>query len=95
MIVTAIDLLTALNLEVTEPHDHSTLNSFSQLEQLVAFSMLHCAGVERTFTELSLFHNLTSLAATLSHVYHIGGNAALIADKIKTTYPSIEVGNVL
>ena len=94
MIVSATDLLLALNVEVTEPCDHSALNSVSELEQLVAFSMLHCAGVERTFTELSVFHNLTNIAATLSHVYHIGGNAALIADKIKSTYPSIEVGNV-
>ena len=68
MIVSAVDLLSSLQLESTIPHDHSTLSSFTELEQLVAFSMLHCAGVERAFTDLPMFLNLTTIASTLDHV---------------------------
>ena len=67
VIVSAIDLLEALNVSHTLPKDHSSLNSITHLEQLVAFSMLHCAGMERTFADLKLFNNIISIAESLPH----------------------------
>lgn len=68
MVVSAIDLLKALKLQSTAPQDHSALSSLVELEQLVAFSMYHCAGVERIFTNQTLFNSITTVAASLPHV---------------------------
>lgn len=68
MVVSAVDLLKALNLTSTTPQDHPSLNSLEKLEQLVAFSMYHCAGVERPFNNQALFNHITSIATSLSHV---------------------------
>ena len=68
MIVSAVDLLKALDMDITLPCDHSNLSSTTELEQLVAFSMLHCAGIERVFTHQSLFDTIVNIAASLPHV---------------------------
>lgn len=67
MVVSAVDLLKALNAKSTLPRDHPSLNSIADLEQLVAFSMYHCAGVERFFSDRLLFSNITSVAALQPH----------------------------
>ena len=68
MVVSAVDLLKALNLPSTAPQDHPSLNSLEKLEQLVAFSMYHCAGVERPFDDHTLFSHITTVATSLSHI---------------------------
>ncbi len=65
--MSAIDLLEALKQSSTSPLDHSTLSSAVELEQVVAFSLLHCAGVERIFTDQSVFDGIVNTASTLSH----------------------------
>ena len=68
MVVSAVDLLKHLHLESTVPHDHSTLSSLLELEQLVAFSMYHCAAVERIFTNKTLFNMITATATSIPHI---------------------------
>ena len=67
LIVPALSLLKALNVSHTAPSDHSSLNSVMQLEQLVSFSMLHCAGIERVFSDPELFTHIVQVAETLPH----------------------------
>ena len=67
MIVSACELLIALNATPTEPADHPVLKSVVQLEQLVSFSMQKCAGVERTFSDPDLFDIITKISASLPH----------------------------
>lgn len=71
MIVSAVDILGALNVENTSPYDFSALTSLAELGQLVAFSMLHCAAVERVFTDQQLFSNITSVAVSIPHVVSV------------------------
>ena len=71
MVVSAIDLLKALNLQSTIPEDHTVLSSLAELEQLVAFSMYHCAGVERIFINQTLFNSITTIAASVPHIVRI------------------------
>lgn len=65
--MSALDLLQALGAEPSEPVDHKALTSVSQLEQLVGYSMSHCAGVERTFTDQALFLKIVQTAANIEH----------------------------
>lgn len=67
MIVSALELLNALNATPTKPADHPALISVVQLEQLVSFSMQNCAGVERTFADTDVFDTITEVAASLHH----------------------------
>ena len=65
--MSARELLNALNATPTEPVDHPSLNSVTQLEQFVSFSMQNCAGLERTFADIALFDTITNNAASLPH----------------------------
>ncbi len=71
MIVPAVELLKALDVNITSPNDHSSINSRTQLEQLVSYSMLHCAGTERMFTDLQSFNDITDIATSLDHMVRI------------------------
>lgn len=67
MVVSAIDLLEALNVSITSPKEHPYLNSLTELEQVVSFSMLHCAGMERVFLDQQLFIAITDVARSIPH----------------------------
>lgn len=68
MIVSAVDILKVLEVNHSPPLDHSSLNSVAELGQIVAFSMLHCAGIERTFTHQSVFDAIVNAASTIQHI---------------------------
>lgn len=65
--MSAVDLLKALEVTSTFPYDHPSLSSVAELEQVVAFSMMHCAGIERTFMDQSVFENIVHIASTIPH----------------------------
>ncbi len=67
MIVSAKDLLQALQVNPTKPVNHQTLSSVEDLEQVVSYSMLHCAAMERTFINADSFYNIVHVATALSH----------------------------
>ena len=68
LIVSAIDLLKLLNAPVTHPRDHASLGTITDLQEVVAYSMQHCAGIERVFTDSNLFQIIAESAAQLPHV---------------------------
>ena len=68
LIVSAIDLLKVLNVTVSHPRDHSSLSSTADLQELVAYSMEHCAGIERVFTDQKQFQTIVEAAKKLPHV---------------------------
>ena len=68
LIVSATDLLKLLNAPVTHPRDHASLSTVAELQEVVAYSMVHCAGVERVFTDSNLFQIIAESAAQLPHV---------------------------
>lgn len=67
VVVSAVELLEALEMNSTTPCDHPNLSSAAELEQVVGFSMLHCAGVERTFVHRYLFDGIVNTASTIPH----------------------------
>ena len=68
LILSALDLLKYLNMSATPPNDHSAITSPSDLEQLVGYSMEHCAGIERVYSDLQGFNKIVETATKLPHV---------------------------
>jgi len=67
MIVSAKSLLLALEASPSQAVDHAVLSSVAELEQLVAHSMTHCAGIERSFLDRDLFNAIVETAASITH----------------------------
>lgn len=67
LIVSAIDLLSALNVHPSAPNDHPSINNVSVLHEVVGYSMQHCAGVERVFTDQKQFLKTVDTAKQLQH----------------------------
>lgn len=67
LIVSAVDLLKLMNSTVSSPRDHASLSSINDLQEVVGYSMQHCAGIERVFTDLELFQMITEAATLLPH----------------------------
>ncbi len=67
LIVSATALLRALNVTPAPPSDHDSLSSLDHLQDVVANSMLHCAGVERFFADQDIFQQTVEAAARLPH----------------------------
>lgn len=91
MIVSATELLQALNITPGASADHTSLDSLQDLQEIVSYSMQHCAGTERFFSNLEVFQQTVQAATTIPHTYHIGGNAALMAQKILEVEPQAQV----
>ena len=66
--MSAVDLLRLLNATGRESRDHASLSSIGDLEEVVAYSMQHCAGIERVFTDPKQFNIITKTATQLPHV---------------------------
>ena len=66
--MSAVDLLKVLNATPSSPHDHASLESIVDLQEVVAYSMQHCAGIERVFTNSKVFEMIAKKASTLPHV---------------------------
>ena len=68
LIVSAVDLLKYMNATASYPRDHASLTTMDDLQEVVAYSMQHCAGIERVFTDPELFQVITEAASLLPHV---------------------------
>ena len=67
LIVSATNLLHSLNQPPVFPTDHAVLSSLLDLTEVVAYSMEHCAGVERFFSEREIFKKTVEAATTVEH----------------------------
>ena len=68
LIVSAVDLLNMLNATPSLPRDHASLESIETLQEVVAYSMQHCAGIERVFTDHNVFDMIATTATSLPHI---------------------------
>lgn len=99
LIVSGTSLLVALGQQPNNvTSNHPVLDTIDHVQQCLAYSMHHCAGLERFFSNRSLYQLITDKAAEIDHEvnlpfytdtlpvvlqqYFIGGNAALMAEKI-------------
>ena len=67
LIVSATDLLKALHVSPGAAMTHPHLSSLEDLQELVSYSMQHCAGTERFFTSQEVFEQTVQAATTLNH----------------------------
>ena len=68
LIVSAVELLKLLNATGSVSRDHTSLGSINDLQEVVAYSMQHCAGIERVFTDARQFNIITQAAIQLPHI---------------------------
>ncbi len=69
--MSALDLLSAMEVAPSSPEDHPSLASLSDLEQLVGYSMKHCAGLERVFVDQGLFLKIVEKASSIKHTVSV------------------------
>lgn len=67
LIVSATDLLKALHVSPGAAMTHPHLSSLEDLQELVSYSMQHCAGTERFFTSQEVFEQTVQAATTVNH----------------------------
>lgn len=67
LVVSATPLLEKLGLSPGQPVDHTHLASALELQEQVAYSMLHCAGTERVFSSQPEFQKVVTAAYQLPH----------------------------
>ena len=67
LIVSATALFQALDLTPLPLADHHILTSLSDLQEVVAYSMQHCAGIERFFKDKQVFQQTVEAAKTVPH----------------------------
>ncbi len=67
LIVSALDMLVAMKVTPSPPSDHSSLATLTDLEQLLGYSMQHCAGLERVFADQALFLEMVEKAGSIKH----------------------------
>ncbi len=65
--MSALDLLIKMEVTPSVPNDHSYLSTLSDLEQLLGYSMSHCAGLERMFVDKKLFLEIVKKAGSIRH----------------------------
>jgi ADP-dependent glucokinase len=71
------------------PKLFEVLNEDKDISHLLAYSMESCLAVERFFTDLDRFKEIVKIASkdSLKHEFYIGGNAALMAQKLTQLTP--------
>lgn len=68
LILPAIPLLKALNVTPGKrSSDHNTVTSANDLQEVVAYSMTTCSGVERAVTDKELFDHIMQLSVDIPH----------------------------
>ena len=65
--MSATDLLKALQVSPGAAMTHPHLSSLEDLQELVSYSMQHCAGTERFFTSQEVFEQTMKAAITVNH----------------------------
>lgn len=74
--MSATSLLESLGLSPGQPIDHTHLTTVNELQEQVAYSMLHCAGTERVFTSHDEFQKVITAAYQIPHtvsMHALGG----------------------
>ncbi|XP_071845804.1 ADP-dependent glucokinase-like [Apostichopus japonicus] len=93
LIVSGTELFEKLNLRPSgKREDHSVLRSLADLEETFSFYFEKGAGVERFFADQKGFNDILQAAHNLKEKhYFVGGNAALIALTIASSFPDVEI----
>lgn len=66
-ILSAVELLSALDASPGGMVDHSTVSSVRELQEIVAYSMATCSGVERPFSNKKLYDHIVQVSSNLTH----------------------------
>ncbi|CAI5441170.1 unnamed protein product [Caenorhabditis angaria] len=92
LIVNGVKVVESLNTTCEEGKDQETLENLGDLHQTFAHFFQRGAAAERYMSSEDQFNILVreSESSPRAH-YHIGGNAALMADRIAANFPSTEV----
>lgn len=89
MVVTGTSLLERLNGTSTNRKDHEVIKNVNDLYESFAYFFSRGAAAERHISDPKMFQILAQFAGEPRHRPHhyIGGNAALMAQKIATSFP--------
>ncbi|KAL3994811.1 ADP-specific Phosphofructokinase/Glucokinase conserved region family protein [Acanthocheilonema viteae] len=89
IIVTGTSLLERLNGTSTYRKDNEVINNVNDLYESFAYFFSRGAAAERHISDPKMFQTLVNFASEPRHRPHhyIGGNAALMAQKIATSFP--------
>ncbi|CAD6194429.1 unnamed protein product [Caenorhabditis auriculariae] len=92
LIVSGVRLVDSLNTTCSEHKDKESLETLTDLHQTFAHFFQRGAAAERYMSDEEQFNLLVRQAESSQRtVYHIGGNAAIMADRIAASFPSTEV----
>lgn len=89
LIVSGTSVLQWMNSTSSKREDHEVLNSVDDLHEAFSYFFSRGAPAERHTSDEKMFQTLVQIASEArqrSHFY-IGGNAALMAEKIASSYP--------
>ncbi|XP_014664935.1 PREDICTED: ADP-dependent glucokinase-like isoform X2 [Priapulus caudatus] len=82
----------ALGLKPGEAADHATLQNMQHLQEAFTFFFGKGSAAERYYEDEAGFNSVVTAASSLQNAqWYIGGNAALMAQKISSTFPETEV----
>uniref|UniRef100_A0A0R3RPU5 PKS_AT domain-containing protein n=1 Tax=Elaeophora elaphi TaxID=1147741 RepID=A0A0R3RPU5_9BILA len=89
MVVTGTSLLERLNGTSAHRKDHEVISNANDLYESFAYFFSRGAAAERHVSDPRMFQTLVQFASEPRHRPHhyIGGNAALMAQKIATSFP--------
>ncbi|CAL1535328.1 unnamed protein product [Lymnaea stagnalis] len=95
IIVSGVALLNALKILPGKRENKNVLSNFNDLQETFAFYFARGSAAERPFTDQPIYQKIIETAETLNHVEHfIGGNAALMAKKASSLFPSLSINFV-
>ncbi|KAJ6664186.1 hypothetical protein lerEdw1_008403 [Lerista edwardsae] len=85
VVLSGVKLLQALGLDSGDGQDHSVLHSITDLKEAFIHFMGKGAAAERFFSDADSFHHIAQAASEYPGAQlYVGGNAALIGQKIAT-----------
>ncbi|VDD90918.1 unnamed protein product [Enterobius vermicularis] len=93
LIVSGTALLERMNSTTNRREDHEVLNNINDLYEAFTYFFSRGAPSERHMSDEETFQNLIYTAGELLHRshYYIGGNAALMSEKIASSFPRTTV----
>ncbi|XP_062590693.1 ADP-dependent glucokinase-like [Saccostrea cucullata] len=92
LIVPGVELLQQLDISPGEDFNHDQLFTLDHLQETFSHFFKKGSAAERAFMDADLFRKIVSEAEKLSNPqFFIGGNAALIGNKIAQEFPNAEL----
>lgn len=92
LIVPGVKLLLKLNITPGNYFNHDQLYTLDHLQETFSHFFRKGSAAERAFMDEKLFRKIVSEAEKLSNPkFYIGGNAALIGNKIAQVFPEVEL----